>query len=347
MRRCLGSWVRMSEPATPSSERVPLPEALQVEVTGSCNLSCRMCLVAYRPRLGRSAHLTLASLRALLDDQPSVRELTLQGLGEPLLVPDLEAMVREASSRGIRVGLNTNGTLLTAAKSRALIAAGLDWLHVSVDGACEETFADIRVGGHLDTVLAHLRQLMSTRAELSLVRPRVQMNTVVMRRNASELDALVDLAADVGVDRLWIQGLSHDFGDVGEDETFVAIRHWTAAQQMPDDELETLLSRAALRARDLGLDLRLPDAPDTSPPRMAGEPGCDWPWRAAYVGYDGTVQPCCMVMGHARGVLGNIHEQPLSRIWQSPQYTAFRDALCSDHDPPDICRGCAVYRRRF
>jgi radical SAM protein with 4Fe4S-binding SPASM domain len=336
----------MSQTSAPSSEPVPLPAALQVEVTGSCNLSCRMCLVSYRPRLGRSAHLSLSSLRSLLDDLPSVRELTLQGLGEPLLVPELEAMVVEATRRGIRVGLNTNGTLLTPAKSRGLIAAGLDWLHVSVDGACEETFADIRVGGHLDSVLRNLRQLVSARAELGVERPRVQMNTVIMRRNAAELDAIVDLAADVGVDRLWIQGLSHDFDDVSDDETFVKIRRWTAGQQLADDELETLLAGAAHRAAELGLELRLPDVPTTQR-RRAGERGCDWPWRAAYVGYDGTVQPCCMVMGHQRGVLGNIHEEPLSSIWRGPEYGAFRERLVSDDDPPDICRGCAVYRHRF
>ena len=337
----------MFQSGATSPDGVSLPTALQVEVTGACNLSCRMCLVSYRPRLGRSAHLSLASLRSLLDDLPSLREVTLQGLGEPLLVTDLEAMVREASSRGIRVGLNTNGTLLTAAKSRALIDAGLDWLHVSVDGACQETFADIRVGGHLDTVLRNLRELLVVRAESGVGRPRVQINTVVMRRNASELNALVDLAADVGVDRLWIQGLSHDFADVGGDETFVSIRRWTAQQQLPDDQLETLLADAGRRARELGLDLRLPDTPENSLPRLAGEPGCDWPWRSAYVGYDGTVQPCCMLMGHERGVLGNIHERPLSSIWRNAEYDNLRQGLRSDHDPPEICRGCAVYRQRF
>ena len=325
----------------------PLPTALQIEVTGSCNLSCRMCLVAYRPRLGRSARLTLASLRTLLDDVPTVREVTLQGLGEPLLVPDLEAMVAEVSSRGIRVGINTNGTLLTAERSRALIAAGLDWLHVSIDGACEETFAEIRVGGHLHTVLGNLRELLRARSIAGGTLPRVQMNTVVMRRNASELVALVDLAADVGVDRLWIQGLSHDFSDVATDSTFVAIRGWTEGQLVPDRLLETLLDRAALRARERGLALRLPDAVEAPAARGADEPGCDWPWRSAYVGFDGTVQPCCMLMGHDRGVLGNIHEQPLSSIWHSDAYGTLRQRLSSDDDPPDICAGCALYRGRF
>jgi radical SAM protein with 4Fe4S-binding SPASM domain len=325
----------------------PLPTALQVEVTGSCNLSCRMCLVAYRPRLGRSARLSLASLRALLDDLPSLREVTLQGLGEPLLVPDLEAMVAEVSARGIRVGLNTNGTLLSRERSRALIAAGLDWLHVSVDGANQETFADIRVGGRLHTVLSNIRGLLEARAQSGSSRPRIQMNTVAMRRNALELAALVDLAADLGVDRLWIQGLSHDFSDVATDTTFVAIRRWTDGQQVPDGALEPLLAAAARRAHARGLDLRLPDVGDGANPRGDDEPACDWPWRSAYVGYDGTVQPCCMVMGHDRGVLGNIHEQPLSVIWKGSDYQTLREGLQSDHDAPDICAGCALYRGRF
>ena len=33
----------------------PLPTELQVEVTGSCNLACKMCLVRYRPKLGRKS----------------------------------------------------------------------------------------------------------------------------------------------------------------------------------------------------------------------------------------------------------------------------------------------------
>ena len=40
--------------AMPDLTRPPLPRTLQVEVTGSCNLKCRMCLVRYRPVLGRT-----------------------------------------------------------------------------------------------------------------------------------------------------------------------------------------------------------------------------------------------------------------------------------------------------
>jgi MoaA/NifB/PqqE/SkfB family radical SAM enzyme len=41
----------MAAPAT----HPPLPSELQIEVTGACNLACRMCLLRYRPKLGRKS----------------------------------------------------------------------------------------------------------------------------------------------------------------------------------------------------------------------------------------------------------------------------------------------------
>ena len=257
------------------------PTELQIEVTGSCNLSCQMCLVAYRPKLGRSASLSLDQVRQLLDDLPSVRQLTLQGLGEPLMAPDLDAIIAEVVGRGIRVGFNTNGMLLTRERSERLVAAGLDWLHVSVDGARSETFAAIRRGGDLERVVTNLRGLVRARRDAGRANPWIQLNTVLMRANQGELPSLVRLAADIGVDRLWVQGLSHEFNDVSGDSAYVEIRGFTQRQMLASEEVDLATSQAAELARAVGLDLRLPDSPDRVNGRPAGEPGCDWPWRSA------------------------------------------------------------------
>lgn len=323
----------------------PLPSELQVEVTGSCNLSCRMCLVAYRPRLGRSATMSIDTFRALLDDLPTIERVTLQGLGEPLLAPDLEDMIAEAIGRGIQVGFNTNGTLLTPERSERLIALGLHWLHVSVDGARAETFAEIRRGGRLEVVVTNLRGLVSARADAAKDHPRIQLNTVVMRRNLDELEAIVRLAADIGVDRLWLQNLSHDFGDVSDDVAFVEIGGFTARERVIGTETTRRFDRVAALASELGLDVRLPGDGEVMP-RAADEPGCDWPWRGVYVSHDGTVQPCCMLMGTDRGRQGTIADTPVSDLWNQPSYVELRRGLLSA-DPPAICGGCSAYRRTF
>ena len=67
----------------------------------------------------------------------NLRVRTLNGLGEPLLNPDLSRMVAHASARGIAAGFNSNATLLDASWRHNLIQAGLRWRTASVDGACK------------------------------------------------------------------------------------------------------------------------------------------------------------------------------------------------------------------
>jgi radical SAM protein with 4Fe4S-binding SPASM domain len=329
----------------PDARTTPLPARIQVEVTGACNLRCRMCLVAYRPPLSvRRASMTLSRLRRLLDELPDLQELTLQGLGEPLLAPDVFAMIEEAKKRGLRVGFNTNATLLTGARAMLLVELGLDWLHVSVDGASQETFSSIRVGGRLQQVVENLRGLVRCRRDVGSQVPRIQLNTVLMRRNRHELPALVRLAADIGVDRMWIQRLSHDFQDVVEREEYKAIRSFTDDEMLTDEEVASVLDANAALAQDLGLELRLPPVNTAAATTPALR--CDWPWSGSYVTHEGRVQPCCMVMGSDRVTLGDLGTESFRSIWQGPMYERFRRDLKGD-DPPDVCAGCAVYRGQF
>src|SRR5215217_4430258 len=111
----------------------PLPQAVQLEVTSSCNLRCAMCLVRYRPPINKLAGAMAWPLFVgLMDELPGVRTVTLQGLGEPLLSPHLLDMVRLLKDRGVRTGFNSNGTLLRRRIADQLVALGLDWLHISL-----------------------------------------------------------------------------------------------------------------------------------------------------------------------------------------------------------------------
>ena len=322
----------------------PLPTRLQVEVTAACNLRCQMCLVAYRPPLApRRASMTLERLQEILDELPDLEEVTLQGLGEPLLAPELFEMITEVKRRGMRVGFNTNGMLLTAERSSRLVDLEVDWLHVSIDGATPETLSTIRVGSRLEVIVENLRRTVAQRRAGGQSAPRIQVNTVLMRRNRPELPAIVALAASVGADRMWIQRLSHDFTDVRASGAYAGIATFTDEQQLDDDEAADALAAAADAGQRHGIDVRLPSASSIEP---TGERPCDWPWEAMYVAHDGTVQPCCMVMGSERATLGSAAHQRIGEIWTGVRYRDFRRRLLSS-SPPTVCRGCALYRGRF
>jgi radical SAM protein with 4Fe4S-binding SPASM domain len=290
--------------------------------------------------------MSLTRLRALLDELPDLEELTLQGLGEPLLAPDLFEMIAEAKARGLRVGFNTNATLLTNERAERLVDLELDWLHVSVDGATPEMFSSIRVGGRLEVVVQNLRALVRVRRDRHRTAPRIQLNTVLMRRNLTELTALVELAASIGVDRMWVQRLSHDLDDVRDDPAYGAIRAITKDELLADDEIAATLEAVASAAKRRGLDLRLPSTPPAQAKAVRDGHRCDWPWTGAYVTHEGRVQPCCMVMGSDRVTLGQLDHQSFLGIWRGAPYETFRRQLSSS-DPPSVCAGCSVYHGRF
>lgn len=334
-----------------------LPRELQVEVTGACNLRCRMCLVRYAPAAGkREGALSFEQYLELVDGLPDLRKLTLQGLGEPLLSPHIVEMVRHAAARGVSVGFNSNGTLLGRRRAEELVAAGLGWLHVSLDGASAATYEDVRHGadfaprpGQLERVVGNLRGLVEARSQAGSDAPRIQLVFVAMRRNIGELPALVELGADIGVDEVWVQNLSHDFSDTDPAGTYAEMRRYAAEEAIfggaDEQRMRDLLERARERASALGVGLRLPRL-ERRAPRRAGEPGCDWPFESAYVTHRGEVQPCCMVMGSDRATLGDLRERPLAEIWRSEEYQGFRARLLGS-DPPAVCRGCSLYNGRF
>jgi radical SAM protein with 4Fe4S-binding SPASM domain len=331
----------------------PLPTELQVEVTGSCNLACEMCLVRYRPKLGRrEGAMSFATFKSIVDELPALEKITLQGLGEPLLAPDLFEMIEYAAARGVRMGFNTNGTFLSRERVERLVNAGLDWLHVSVDGATAETYESIRHGSSFERVRKNVIGLVETMRELHATRPVVQLVFVAMRRNVAEIPALVRLAHEWGVGRLWVQNLSHSFDDTMDSAGYGEIRLYAEREALwgGDDRAvaEDAFARGQSTADELGVELRLPRLEE--PPAVArdpGAPGCHWPFESAYVKYDAKVQPCCMVMGSDRAILGDAEAKTFADVWHSPEYASFRQGLTGSGEPPEVCRGCALYRRVF
>ncbi|MEO8035171.1 MAG: GTP 3',8-cyclase MoaA [Acidobacteriota bacterium] len=121
---------------------------LRISVTDRCNFRCTYCMpkeVFGRDYafLDRAALLTFEEIARLsrLFARAGVEKIRLTG-GEPLLRRDLErlvAMLRPID--GLRdIALTTNGSLLTGEKARALAAAGLRRITISLDSLDDAVF---------------------------------------------------------------------------------------------------------------------------------------------------------------------------------------------------------------
>src|SRR5512140_1004693 len=139
-----------------------LPTYVQIEPVGQCNLRCEMCPIQFRrdgPPNGPLAFMSWDTFTSLLAGFPALKELHLQGLGEPLMHPRFFDMVRYAAARGIEVSTNTNMTLLPERRAEECVTSGLARLHVSLDGATAGTYEYIRVRARFGRVLRNLERL--------------------------------------------------------------------------------------------------------------------------------------------------------------------------------------------
>ena len=170
------------------------PSKLFVEVTSRCNMSCAMCVKQTSGGADPEGDLSMPLFRALAPAFPGLDAFILNGVGEPLLHPQLEEMIRAARERMPTegwVGFQSNGLLLTDARAVSLASAGLDRICFSIDGVSPETFRKIREGGEIEGVERALAAMAAAKKRCGRPDLQVGVEFVVMRGNLRELpDAL-------------------------------------------------------------------------------------------------------------------------------------------------------------
>lgn len=183
------------------------PLEVQFSTEHRCNLRCVQCGSTIERNHGKvplmDRRLPVRALERfgkLLPALPSFEWLSLTGSGEPLISPDLPAILALACGHECTVSFNTNGTLWTRERAEMVVDRGVDEIRFSIDGACKETYERIRVNAKWEKVLEAIATLLAVRREKQSRRPRVVFSSNFMRQNIEELPALVDLGADLGVD---------------------------------------------------------------------------------------------------------------------------------------------------
>jgi radical SAM protein with 4Fe4S-binding SPASM domain len=111
-------------------------QSASIAITQRCNLSCAHCADAvHRDRLSTSEELDRILFGKILAqlDRAGVRDLLISG-GEPLLRNDLPELLDMVSRYHFYCGLYTNGTLLTPARTEAILDSGaVDFIRLSVE----------------------------------------------------------------------------------------------------------------------------------------------------------------------------------------------------------------------
>jgi sulfatase maturation enzyme AslB (radical SAM superfamily) len=115
---------------------------VNIEVTNHCNIKCKMCPVSGKMQR-QKGFMGFSLFKKIIDDNPQIEFILPFQWGEPFLHKDIFEMVKYAASKGIRVMLTSNGTLLDEQTCHKIIDSGLLRITFSVDGV-GDTYTGIR-----------------------------------------------------------------------------------------------------------------------------------------------------------------------------------------------------------
>lgn len=360
--------------ARPEDARLPPRRSLFVmmDVTNRCNLRCRMCprhLSHPEPR-----DLDLGLLRKIAAEVfPYAGAVSLSCGAEPLMARHFEAALEIAREAGVpHVDFVTNGTLLDERRIRAVMAAGLRRVMVSVDGATADTYERIRAGARFDRVLANLRLLRRLKAEAGTPYPRLRLHFVLMRSNLAELPAYLDLARELGAAEVDLRHVAIYAGLGMEGESLAgdraaanaalraarwqAIRHGLVLEAPPPFldvapplgraemlrwRLETLASAAANACFLLGRG----GAPSlrhllirAARRRLGHRVRCPVPTDTLVLTVEGDVLPC--PFWYDEEPMGNLARASFADVWTGPGYADLRARLRGELPLARACQRC-------
>jgi radical SAM protein with 4Fe4S-binding SPASM domain len=311
----------------------PHPAYVVWELTLRCDHACGHC--GSRAGVERDGELTTAEALGVVDQLAAMgaREVVLIG-GEAYLHDGFLAIVRALAARGITPAMTTGGRGITAELARAMAAAGIAHVSVSVDGLEATHDRMRRLAGSWRAALAALDHLRAAGIAIS-------SNINLNRLNHRDLEPLYDVLRAHGVTAWQIQ-LTAPLGRAA-DRTRMILQPW--------DLLDVVPRVAALKQRAFADGVVVTPGnnlgyfgPEESALRSPNPEHRDH-WRGCQAGRfvmgiesDGAVKGCpSLQTTHYVG--GNLRRRSLGAIWDEAPELAFTRTRTVD-DLWGFCRTC-------
>jgi len=163
--------------------------------TRRCNLKCVHCYSQSENKAYEGELSTDEGLAMLEDLARFGVPVTLFSGGEPLVRPDLLALIERTVALGMRAVISTNGTLITEEKAARLKAFNLSYVGVSLDGLRDVNDRFRGVSGAFEKALAGIRNCQKAGIKVGL-------RFTITNRNASEVDGIFDLIREENIPRV-------------------------------------------------------------------------------------------------------------------------------------------------
>ncbi len=281
---------------------------INLEISNICNLQCSFC-----PEVIREKSLMALPLFERIIEQiaPLTEQVCFHLMGDPLVHPDLEAMLDLCLTHEAPVFLVTNGVLLQEKRFGLLLHPALRQVNFSLHSFADN-FGDKDPSAYLESIFGYTERALSDRPDLYInyrlwdlaeVRGTLSSREDILRRIEARFGILIKRNPDVGAHK----------GRILKDRLYL---HFDTEFVWPDPALPFLGTNGSCYGLSSHFGILV----------------------------DGTVVPCCLDK-EGRIPLGRVQEAPISEILAGPRAKAILEGFQKGKLVNDLCQRCKYIER--
>ena len=316
----------------------PYPIAMDLHLTGACNLRCPRCSGGER-KGSLSSELVYDLLRQLREGD--VRGIIYTGGGEPTMHQDFSKIIRYTKELGFSIGLITNGSLLTDEIMETISACNA-WVRVSLDSYNEESYNKNYgvTGDNFQTVCKNIAKLVDIKKKLKskcTVGVGYLVDDVVIPGMVSASERVKEYGVDYIQFRQFESFTSYP-GRLSALETKDYVRfdfekfalNLKECRALATDDFRVTCHEYKFK--------RIGEAAKGIPVKPPSYSGCHGSQFTGAITATGDVCICCVLKGYPEYTFGNVNEKSFHKIWDSKRRKEVMKNLKIARDCVPFCR---------
>jgi MoaA/NifB/PqqE/SkfB family radical SAM enzyme len=310
------------------------PYKIEMEHTTVCNKKCIFCEHTFWHE--KSTSLSFEQFRRIIDPLPGLKWINITGEGSSFLNRNFIKMIEYARRRHLNVNFVDEFDFFNEDMARKVIELGINSIYVSFDGATKEIYEKVKEGCSYEKALANIRRLLRLKEEMQSPFPVIHFRYIITTLNYHEMPDFIELISTLpnrgAMARVEFVGLL----------SFAGIeQYYLPIDRIPEDIIRRTYENAIKHKINLHFSHESGKLPSMTK--------C-CAWAEPYILIGGEVISCCaIIMSNRRQFLrensfGNVYEKPISTIWNSGKYRAFRQmVVTAEGQVPVSCNECRAF----
>ena len=198
----------------PDSFFKKLPDAILIEPTNVCNLSCPVCPTTFGMHRV-NGFLKFDLFKSVIDELKPYKkkpQIEFTFAGEPMLHKEIYSFIEYASKNQHKVYISSNVTAINENNARKLIQSGLASINLCIDGFSNKSHDTYRIVSDFKIVKQNIETFLRVKSELGSSTPFVQIQTLLTSLSVPEKNEMIDWAKEIGANAIFFKSLSMKLG---------------------------------------------------------------------------------------------------------------------------------------